>query len=86
MCSLSQSEHLLTHTIAEYNLGSDVRRAYLNNTSPTFIQGIDALIHQGTQVSVLADAGGEGTVIADSANAMLQGTKRDSIREHVRLY
>lgn len=37
------------------------------------IQGINATQAQATELNVMADAGGEGGVIIDSANALLQG-------------
>lgn len=55
-----------------YN-GGDLRARYLLPDSTTPIQGIDANVAENTQVSVIADAGGEGGVIVESANALMQG-------------
>ena len=59
----------------EQQLGSLIRQLYLNNSSPSFVDGISnaSALFQQNQVQVRADAGGEGGVIWDSAIAMTQG-------------
>jgi hypothetical protein len=57
----------------EYANGQDIRNVYLNATSPLAIQGINVTQAESVQSRVMADAGGEGTVIVDSSNALLQG-------------
>lgn len=56
----------------EYKNGQDLRTLYLNGSNA--IQGINATRAEGSQMRVMADAGGEGSVIVDSTNALLQGT------------
>lgn len=58
--------------LQEYQNGVDLRSAYLTNASDS-ISGINATQAELSQVNVLADAGGEGGVIVESANALLQG-------------
>lgn len=55
----------------EYKNGADLRSMYLNGTNS--IQGINATRAEGNQLRISADAGGEGSVIVDSTNALLQG-------------
>lgn len=56
--------------LQEYQNGLDLRARYLDNAA---IQGIDATKAEDTQVKVMADAGGEGSTIVDSAYALMQG-------------
>ncbi|PWN30388.1 phosphoglycerate mutase-like protein, partial [Jaminaea rosea] len=58
--------------VQEYNNGVDLRNLYLVNATDS-IQGINATQSETTQLNVMADAGGEGGVIIESANALLQG-------------
>lgn len=55
----------------EYKNGQDLRTLYLNGSNA--IQGMNATRAEGNQMRVMADAGGEGSVIVDSTNALLQG-------------
>ncbi|KDQ50369.1 hypothetical protein JAAARDRAFT_211778 [Jaapia argillacea MUCL 33604] len=57
----------------EYQLGQYIRALYLNESSPSYIQGVTADLFNQNQVEVRADAGGEGGVIFDSAVSLLQG-------------
>ncbi|KDN47750.1 phosphoglycerate mutase-like protein [Tilletiaria anomala UBC 951] len=57
--------------LQEYRNGVDLRARYLDGNNK--IQGIDPVKAEDAQVKVFADAGGEGTVIVDSVNALLQG-------------
>ncbi|PWZ00452.1 phosphoglycerate mutase-like protein [Testicularia cyperi] len=59
--------------LQELNSGAQLRSLYLNSSSPSAIQGIDVNLAENLQVSVQADAGGEGGVIVESANAFMQG-------------
>lgn len=62
----------LHSSLEEYNNGQDLRSFYLTNeTYP--IQGINATQSETSQINVLADGGGEGGVIVESADALLQG-------------
>ncbi|KAG5639427.1 hypothetical protein H0H81_002298 [Sphagnurus paluster] len=57
----------------EFLLGQKLRGLYLNETSPTYIQGINGTLVNDAQFRVRADAGGEGGVILNSALSLLQG-------------
>jgi hypothetical protein len=57
-----------------YANGQDLRQRYLNDSSATRIASLDAQVHRGRSVKIVADAGGEGSVIVDTANALAQGT------------
>ncbi|KIK59269.1 hypothetical protein GYMLUDRAFT_169798 [Collybiopsis luxurians FD-317 M1] len=53
--------------------GQYLRSVYLDESSPSFIKGINASIADPNQITVIADAAGEGGVIMNSAQALLQG-------------
>lgn len=57
--------------LQELQNGADLRSLYM--TGDIAIEGLNTTIVQDSQIQVLADAGGEGEVIVDSANALLQG-------------
>ncbi|EMD39680.1 hypothetical protein CERSUDRAFT_81063 [Gelatoporia subvermispora B] len=59
----------------EFQLGSLIRSIYLNESSPSFIQGAtpSTQLFNQSQVIARADAGDEGFVIYDSAIALVQG-------------
>ncbi|KAH7870356.1 histidine phosphatase superfamily [Lentinula edodes] len=57
----------------EFITGEYLRNVYLNASSPSFIQGINSTIADPNQITVVADAAGEGGVIMNSAEALLQG-------------
>jgi ArsR family metal-binding transcriptional regulator len=54
-------------------LGTQLRSAYLTPGSASFISSISSNIANTQEVKVLAKAGGEGSVVFDSAIALLQG-------------
>ncbi|KAJ6480572.1 histidine phosphatase superfamily [Mycena vitilis] len=54
-------------------LGTQLRAAYLTPGSPSFISSISHNVVSTQEVKVLAKAGGEGSVVFDSAIALLQG-------------
>ncbi|KAG2098899.1 phosphoglycerate mutase-like protein [Suillus cothurnatus] len=56
----------------EFELGSFLRKTYLNPDSPSFIQNISTDVANIDQLAVRADAGG-GNVILNSAYALVQG-------------
>ena len=56
--------------LQEYKNGADLRSMYLTDNA---IAGLNTTVANSEQIDVIADAGGEGTVIVDSANALLQG-------------
>ena len=55
----------------EYQNGQDLRSTYL--TGSKALPGVNANIAEDAQISVEADGAGEGEVIVDSADALLQG-------------
>ncbi|KAF5382703.1 hypothetical protein D9615_002817 [Tricholomella constricta] len=57
----------------EFQLGSQLRRIYLNESSTSHIEGINSTLVNDAQFRVRADAGGEGGVILNSALSLLQG-------------
>ena len=59
--------------VQEFQLGTFLRSTYLDSSSPTFINGIDTDVVNITQLAVRADAAGEGSVILNSVQGLLQG-------------
>jgi hypothetical protein len=59
--------------VQSHQLGSILRAEYFDNASPSFIHGMRTDLVDTHQVHALAKAGGEGTVVFDSAIATLQG-------------
>ncbi|KAJ3731464.1 histidine phosphatase superfamily [Lentinula guzmanii] len=57
----------------EFITGDYFRNIYLNESSTSFIKGINNTIADPNQITVVADAAGEGGVIMNSAEALLQG-------------
>ncbi|KAH9903364.1 phosphoglycerate mutase-like protein [Cubamyces lactineus] len=60
-------------SVQEQDLGAFLRATYLDPSSPTAIDGIDADVADINQLDVRADAGGEGAVILTSVQGLLQG-------------
>ncbi|KAJ6461590.1 histidine phosphatase superfamily [Mycena vitilis] len=56
-----------------HTLGTELRATYLTPGSSSFISDISGDIADTQQVKVRVKAGGEGTVVFDSATALLQG-------------
>ncbi|KAJ8515812.1 hypothetical protein ONZ45_g6809 [Pleurotus djamor] len=56
-----------------FQLGSLLRSTYFSSSSPNFIKGISSEIVDNNEVKIRVKAGGEGTVVFDSAIALLQG-------------
>ncbi|KAL4262408.1 Histidine phosphatase superfamily protein [Pleurotus pulmonarius] len=56
-----------------HQLGALLRSTYFSSSSPSFIKGISSEIVDNNEVKVRVKAGGEGTVVFDSAIALLQG-------------
>ncbi|KAJ7692593.1 histidine phosphatase superfamily [Mycena rosella] len=54
-------------------LGTQLRAAYLTPGAPSFISDISGDIANTQEVKILAKSGGEGSVVFDSAIALLQG-------------
>jgi lysosomal acid phosphatase len=59
--------------VESYSLGNMIRQTYFNNQSPSYIDGIRGDIVDNSEVKVRVKAGVEGTVVFDSAIAVLQG-------------
>ncbi|PWN31558.1 phosphoglycerate mutase-like protein, partial [Meira miltonrushii] len=70
--SASQTNLTVLGYLQEYQNGQDLRSTYLTGTQKP-ISGIAVDTAQDAQMSVEADGAGEGEVIIDSANALLQG-------------
>lgn len=69
----SQTNLTVLGYLEELNSGAQLRSRYLDASSPLLIQGVNTTLAETTQVAVQADAGGEGGVIVESANAFMQG-------------
>lgn len=54
-------------------LGTLIRETYFNSQSPSYIEGISGDLVDNSEVKVRVKAGVEGTVVFDSAIALLQG-------------
>lgn len=68
--SASDTALTVLGNVQEFQNGQDLRNRYLVNNN---ITGLNTTIADFNQVQVIADAGGEGTVIVDSAIALMQG-------------
>ncbi|OBZ76808.1 Lysosomal acid phosphatase [Grifola frondosa] len=60
-------------SVQEFQLGTFLRSTYLNQHSPSFIEGISADVVDINQLIVRADAAGEGNIILQSVTGLLQG-------------
>ncbi|GBE83510.1 phosphoglycerate mutase-like protein [Sparassis crispa] len=60
-------------SVEEYQLGSFLRSVYINTSSSSYINGLNTDVVNITQLDVRADASGEGSVIVNSVQALLQG-------------
>lgn len=60
-------------TEQEFLLGQLLRSIYLNESSPSWISGVNNSIVNLTQIEVRADDGAEGNVVVSSAIALIQG-------------
>ena len=56
-----------------FQLGNLLRSTYFDSRSPSYISGISSDIVDNNEVKVRVKAGTEGTVVFDSAVALLQG-------------
>jgi len=59
--------------VESHSLGSLIRSTYFDSSSPSYIEGIRSDIVDNNEVKVRVKAGVEGTVVFDSAIALLQG-------------
>ena len=69
----SQTNLTVLGYLQELNSGAQLRSRYLDASSPYLVQGVNTTVAENVQVEVQADAGGEGGVIVESANAFMQG-------------
>ncbi|KAJ7718721.1 histidine phosphatase superfamily [Mycena maculata] len=66
-------------------LGTQLRDIYLTPGSASFISSIESGLADTQQVKVRAKAGGEGSVVFDSATALLQGLFPPNLRNKITL-
>jgi hypothetical protein len=59
--------------VQSHQLGSTLRSLYLDSRSPSYVQGMRPNIVDNHEIHVRSKAGGEGSVVFDSAIALLQG-------------
>jgi len=69
----SNTETTALGVAESHSLGATLRSAYFDPTSPTYINGIRSDLVDNTEVKTRVKAGVEGTVVFDSAIALLQG-------------
>ncbi|SJX61905.1 uncharacterized protein SRS1_12889 [Sporisorium reilianum f. sp. reilianum] len=69
----SQTNLTVLGYLEELNSGAQLRSRYLDASSPFLVQGVNTTVAENVQIQVQADAGGEGGVIVESANAFMQG-------------
>ena len=67
------STYLFARQVESNLLGSQIRSTYFDSRSPSYIEGIQSDLVDNTEVKVRVKAGVEGTVVFDSAIALLQG-------------
>jgi lysosomal acid phosphatase len=71
--SLQNNRLTVLFQVESHQLGAFLRSTYLDSGSPSFIKGISTDLVDNSEVKVRVKAGGEGTVVFDSAIALLQG-------------
>ncbi|PFH50443.1 hypothetical protein AMATHDRAFT_60983 [Amanita thiersii Skay4041] len=69
----SNTETTALGEVQSHQLGSLLRSTYLDRTSPSYIEGIRSDLVDNSEVKVRVKAGVEGSVVFDSAIALLQG-------------
>lgn len=69
----SNTETTALGVAESHQLGTALRSAYFDSTSPSYIQGMRTDLVDNSEVHVRVKAGVEGTVVFDSAIALLQG-------------
>jgi lysosomal acid phosphatase len=67
------STHIFGRQVESHSLGCQIRSTYFDSTSPSYIEGIQSDLVDNNEVKVRVKAGVEGTVVFDSAIALLQG-------------
>lgn len=63
----------MSYQVQSHILGSLLRSTYFDSKSTSYIEGIRSDLVDNNEVKVRVKAGAEGTVIFDSAIALLQG-------------
>ncbi|KAH9485762.1 hypothetical protein JR316_0002677 [Psilocybe cubensis] len=69
----SNTETTALGEVQSHSLGSLIRSTYFDSSSPSYIEGIRSDLVDNNEVKVRVKAGVEGTVVFDSAIALLQG-------------
>ncbi|TFK68454.1 phosphoglycerate mutase-like protein [Pluteus cervinus] len=69
----SETETTALGEVESFQLGALLRSTYLDSSSPSFIPGIRSDIVDNSELKVRVKAGTEGSVVFDSAVALLQG-------------
>ncbi|KAF4620911.1 hypothetical protein D9613_001070 [Agrocybe pediades] len=69
----SNTETTALGEVESHGLGSLIRSTYFDSSSPSYIEGIRSDLVDNSEVKVRVKAGVEGTVVFDSAIALLQG-------------
>ncbi|KAG2015225.1 hypothetical protein CC2G_008514 [Coprinopsis cinerea AmutBmut pab1-1] len=69
----SNTESTALGQVESFNLGANLRSTYFDPRSPSYIEGIRSDLVDNNEVKVRVKAGVEGTVVFDSAVALLQG-------------
>ncbi|GLB38053.1 hypothetical protein LshimejAT787_0411040 [Lyophyllum shimeji] len=69
----SNTETTALGVAESFQLGSLLRSTYLDSSSPSYIQGIRSDLVDNSEIKARVKAGVEGTVVFDSAIALLQG-------------
>ncbi|KAM6502742.1 Histidine phosphatase superfamily [Amanita muscaria] len=69
----SNTETTALGEVQSFQLGNLLRTTYLDSSSPSYIEGMRSDIVDNSEIKVRVKAGVEGTVVFDSAIALLQG-------------
>ncbi|KAF9058676.1 histidine phosphatase superfamily [Rhodocollybia butyracea] len=69
----SPTETTALGEVESHQLGAALRSEYLTPTSPSYIDGMRTDLVDNSEIKIRVKNGGEGTVIFDSAIALLQG-------------
>jgi hypothetical protein len=75
----------MSSQVQSHLLGCNLRDEYFNQGSPSSILGMKTDLVDTHQVQAKVKAGGEGTVVFDSAIATLQGLFPPSLKNRMKL-
>ncbi|KAF9461823.1 histidine phosphatase superfamily [Collybia nuda] len=81
----SNTETTALGVVESHQLGSYLRSTYLDSSSPSYIQGIRSDLVDNSEVKVRVKAGVEGSVVFDSAIALLQGLFPPNVNNRIKL-